>query len=272
MKKTLSVLLATLMLLGVFAVGASAFELPTVEKAKQSRFNPLPAANLSAQAAGAELSPEIEAILDQVSLEAFLRFYVKIMMADTLSGIPAAYKAGKTETDLANILDAIDTAIEGSKQVKDLNAFLADTEAIKAAYANGTLKDELTRLYNAVFGLYFSELQKALREVFTADAMDFFEASSELADLTFIVMQADLTPEQRTSLEATIRALDMKYGDMDVNLENGNFKEAAKLLKSYTKDLKKIMAEFGLIEAPSIFARIWDFILRYIFFGWLWMK
>jgi len=276
MKKVLSVLLATLLLLGVFAVGASAFERPTIEQAKQSRFNPFPAANLSAQADDDKLPEEILTIMEEVVMDALIRLFTsEVMMADMLAEMPAAYKLGKTAEDLEKAIGAVDAKLNASQQKKDLDAFLADTEAIKAAYTKGTLKNDLAKLYNAVIDFQIAEMKKVLKEFFTADAMNFLAAYGAFFALILKIDQADLTTAQAAALEAKMNALDKKYSNFDKDLNTylkaGNFKQATKLLKNVTKDLKKIMADFGLVKDASVGAKIWNFILKWIFFGWIWM-
>ena len=273
MKKILSVLLATLMLLGVFAVGASAFELPTLEQAKQSPYNPFAEAELTAQAEAADpLPPDITDIMEESTKEALIRLMTEAIMASVLADIPAAYKDGKNPLELNARMLVVNATVASSQQMKDLNAFLGNPEAIKAAHANGTLKADLAKLYNAVIDLQASEMNKLINEFFTKDAIDYLNAYSELAKLLFTVELADLTTEQKAAIAAEMKALEEKYKNVDIDIKAGDFKAATKLIKSFTKDLRKILVKYGLVKDDSVVVKVWNFILRWIFFGWLWMK
>jgi len=281
MKKTLCVFLTALMFLGAFAVGASAsastgsFE----EFAYVNASAPLGIAEFSApvfaqDAADEQYAKDILAIMAAVMGNATQRAIAApaFVLIDILGTNPKAYNSGKTKA----ALDIARGALDSEHYFSAYYAFCADEAKVNAAYDNGTLKDKLLELTNAAIDQYIAAHDPLLAEYFTPKARTYANEFSKILNLALIFANADLTVELRAEITAK---LDAVTAGIEKSLEDalnaGDFDKATKIVKDAAKKIEKILADYGLIDGasnePSFFTKVWNFILKWIFFGWIWM-
>ena len=281
MKKTLSVLLAALMFLSLFAIGASASENPLdilqpteAAEAAALDFIDLPP-SVFAQIDADDFTSDYPGILAQVAQSSLKRFLSSptIIAVLLLENNPKAYKSGKTAEGFGAALDALDFSATAEAKARD--AFLKNDAALKAAYAAGTLKDDLIKLYNPVIDLQIAAYEKVAKDFFSVDALAYIDAFGNYANLGLALEKANLSAEKREEIKKKIAdSLPKDFGQkLDKAIKDGNYKEAVKLLNDAKKIVEKILANHGVIkdDAP-FFTKVWRFIVKWIFFGWLWQK
>jgi len=273
MKKILSVFLAALMLVGVFAVSASAISLeesPTMEASALDLAERSAPVFVQGDDPFAEDFESIQREVGTAAAEAnFLTStYIK-MIRDILEHRPNAYKNGMAQADFLRALAAINTAQPANDA---LNAFLDDEAALREAYAAGTLRETLLSLCNAVYAEQVSIVEQAAKECFKPDALTYAFTYAEFHSLMNVLNKANLNSTQLADIR---RGIDMSVLNDKLNfaLLAGNYKKAAGIINGLIEDYSKAMAKYGLVEykAPSFFTKLWNFILKWIFFGWIWM-
>ena len=284
MKKILSVLLAALMLFGVFAIGASAMSIDdflpaAAEDSGTSDLVKFPA-SVAAQGGGEQFEAEFAAISEEL----------KVQYEARRAGSPAciAYRllrddekaivSGKTTKEFRDAYPAAINAEPITKAVADLDAFSNDKAAQKAEYEAGTLQQKLTSLYNTLTDAEIAVCEALASEFFTNDAMIFAKAFSNFAKFSVAYEHADLA---KTEYDAFAKQVDdiltSEFFEKASKAQtDGDYKKAARLFDEAMRKLVKVMDEYGIdagikIES-SFFSKLWNFIVKWIFFGWLWQK
>jgi len=268
---------------GVFAVGVSAFSFEEFVKIK----NP-------ATFGAAEISAPVATQGDgdfEKDFAAFL-YDAELYAGATLESSPAAmayssfahnknsFKSSKAQREFHKALEA---ALKASAEHNARDAFMSDDAAIKAAYADGTLKNKLVELYVACAKKEIAIYEKLVPEYFIPDAMAFGEEYRKILELYFTFLLAGLPKETHDEVNAKIGIiLTNELGDkLNKAIDNSDVKEAAKIVKNARKELEKILAEYGIVEIspeppdpsdPSFITKVLRFIVKWFFFGWLWMK
>jgi len=277
MKKLLSVLLAALILFGVFAIGANAMSIEEFLPAAAENSAILAIAEtpapVFAEDAGDEFAKKFPDIFMEAKkpanekFEASDAFNVLFLLADR----EKAYQPGKTAEQLD---DAIDAAVADTAAVKELNAFLADEAALKAAYADGTLKDKLIAMNIAVTDVRIAAIERLLPDYLLADALTYAKEATKLLNLAAKLEDAGLSEAQYiTVMVQLMDVFSSKRTEQLTNaLNDGNYKEAAKIARYATTKCERVFARYGIVEAPSFWAKLWNFILKWFLFGWIWMK
>ena len=279
MKKFLSVVLAVLVLIGVFAVGASAISLEGFTNVGEA---------VVAQETDDDIAKKIKAIMYEADGEFVMRFLASPAVFACseyfrYSNIKNALKSGKTEQALDEALKEIDADLyEASAEYQAFRAFTKDEAALRAAYEAGTLKDELTVFYNALYDQGISCYEPLANEFFLPEALAAAAEFSKFYSLAYVFMLAELTQEKYAEIDAKYGTIWNKWVKAEIlpALNEGNFEEAIRLIKNAVKELEKLLADYGIITIsnpepepePSFFAKLWNFILKWLFFGWLWMK
>jgi len=280
MKKILSAVLVLAMLLGLGA-GASAVSLPELKAAK-----PIAAASAS-----------IDEIHDSSLYFALMWTGKSYYRIDFLSYTESAYKIGKAKEALQIASDDITGRMDGSAENKAIEAFWNNDAAVEKAYKDGTLAKKSALLFADCLDAFEDELDKLAKEYFKPEALAYADSALEEAIWLRLVIYleacGDLTSEKRYEMGEKATALAYKYADkLSMYVlwkEEGNWAELTALHKDYLKDLKAIYAEYGITELParpgkdpgkdptkpnpdpqpSVIARIWQAIVKYVFFGWL---
>ena len=279
-KKLLAVVLAAMMMCGVLAVGASAVSVGDFVKVERpAAFG---AAGISAPVDAQGEDEDIAAILAEaetmfkekceyaVPYFAYANFFVK----------ENAYKPGKTMQAFTAAHTAAVQAATAPKQ-DAISAFLKDNAAVKAAYANGTLKDTLFAMYDDFADEFIAITERFVNEYFITDVLVFSEEYIRLIKLFIIFENANLTQEQADEIDIPIANNESK---IETALEEGNYKESIKLTKDLADEIERVLVKYGIITIsnpnpnpnpnpePSFIAKVWNFILKWFLFGWIWMK
>ena len=229
---------------------------------------------------------EAELVLDRVTC---LPGYTAIM---ELSYVKKAYMPGKTQEALGTAFAVVFD--EGSKY-DDLVLFANNESAQKMPYAFGTLRSKLLSMATAAAEEIAALSEPLAKEYFTAEALAYANDYAKFREMVYVVetetVKKTLTQEQRTALGEklyiAVSPVEFQQQQQDI-LNTGDFAKASKLALEAAKALEKLLLEFGLITAPppapapnpkpnptpkpSFFAKVWAFIVKWIFFGWLWNK
>jgi len=280
------------MMCGVFAVGASAFSFEEFKSVKSSAFGFAElSAPVSAQGGGeGSFADIVEAIRREAENSAGEKFLSSpaYVVSMTFWQCEALYKNGKTGR---GFVIAFEAAYKATQEHKDLVAFLDNDTELRAMYDRGLLKDRLVVLYNAFADRMISIGEVLEKEYFTPTALAFIKEWRDLSLLGFKAEQANLTPVKRAEINAKINRIESDHLDnLFQKMNDGDFAEATRLVKNAIKELEKVLVEYGIITinnpdpdpkpepkpdpepTASFFAQIWNFILRWFFFGWIWMK
>jgi len=259
-KKLLAVLLAMLMLCGLFAVGASA-----------------------------DLDPfrhELNVIHGEISAKCVRRLmYSPDHVACQLNKLRGNENAIKSGKKLQEFQDAYYAATDNMAEWNIIEDFLRDEAKLRAALADGTLREKLDVLYNA-YGDAMIAIEEALAsEYFVDGVMAFAKAYTEHEWLLNAANDADLPEDTRAEVNEKVGSI--SWVKVNAAWDEGNFDEATRLLKGLSDDLEQLLAEYGIITIsnpepepdpgdappePSFFAKLWNFILKWFLFGWIWMK
>jgi len=232
MKKILYVLLTALLLIGVFAIGASA------------------SAPVFVQEEDEYIAEKIEAIKKEVDIES--RYWVSPGILafrewfDTLN----KYKHDKTEQGLEDALSEVMADVEGTAEYEALCAFLDNDVALKAAYAEGTLRDKLITLHTAVYNLLAAGCKKIAIEFFVPEVLAIAEELSKIFKLSLVFENAELTQEKRAEMEEKAKnntIISNLERNHDNALKAGNFEAALQNAKNVLKEYKQILAEYGIL-------------------------
>jgi len=277
-KKLLAVVLAAMMMCGVLAVGASA-----VPIAAQGTFE-----------------EDFAAFKQEAEDNATLRVWISpTIVYEIFADREYAFKDGKTKKGLSEAEDKLMAEAKDSAECKALQTFLDNEDALRAAHADGTLKDKLFALYKAFYDVYIDEVDALAIEYFRPDALAYATEYSKFNALAFVFDCADLAPEKRAEIKEKFN----NYAAWSTRnaLDEGNLEEALRIVKAATKEFEKILAEYGIITLsnpdpdpdpdpdpnpnddkpdpkpepdpePTFIAKVWNFILKWFLFGWLWMK
>jgi len=279
MKKTLSVILATLMLLGMFAVSTSAFSRPDfplteINETATAELLAFPAPVSAQDEGGDTFSADLKAFQTEAIDLANQKLFASQagVILTELQFIPTAYKDGKTLPDFAAAATALD--ISNSPESKAIDAFLANETERRADHANGSLKNKLISLYIIAVDQRIAVLENLAKEFFTADALAYAAANSAYYQLNVTLSNANLTQKEYNEISKIMNLIVSPFvvSRISTELQNGNFKEAAKLVNDIVSEMEKVFADYGIGAArPSFWQKLWNFILKWIFFGWIWM-
>ena len=284
-KKLLAVLLAAMMMCGVFAVGVSAVSFEDFMNLKKS-------ATLSAAEGSAPAIVQGED--DDKFAEDFVDFlyaaelYAGAKLESSSAAMACVYfmhneNSFKNRKAQKDFNDALESALKDSAEHKARDTFMNDSAAIKAAYTDGSLRGKLIDLHLACAIREIAIYEKLVPEYFIPDAMVFGEEFRKITSLTLALAGSGVTKEQRAEINAKIDAIatDELNAKLLKAIDEGDAKEAARIVTYVRKEYEKVLAEYGIVEispepepepSPSFFAKLWNFILKWFFFGWLWMK
>jgi len=307
MKKILSVLLATLMLLGTFAIGASAISLKEFPAADEGTAAILGRAKSSAAAfvpgkveaadadedeeeadeAEAKFRTDVSAWLEEAwaNYEEKTRTSPAYFAIHFLSDNEKAYKDGKT---LEGLIKAYSSATNDMPAADALDAFMNPAEddyeaalaAIRAEYDAGTLQKKIADLHEAALKEELAINETLANEFFSKNAMAFAKTYSKYTALIFALYNADLTNEEFDEISDKLDRIWTREFDkaLDQAMEDGNFKEANRLIKNLVTNYTKILSNYDVVKPVTfwtvlldVLKAIWNFILKWIFFGWIWM-
>ena len=285
MKKLVGVVLAALVVLGVFTVGVSAVSVLDFT------------ASAPVIAQGDE--DDIDEKINVITWDVYNKLRDKVayslpMIALELSHVEKAYKSGQTYDALLDALTAMGVWLSDSVEYNTIYTFLDNNAALRAAYADGTLEDKLTELYNAAYDPYLAEFEKLVKDFFVTDALAFSEECLNFRKLEIAsgkaLRESNLTDKKLSEVKEKLNVIWERYV-YDAALEKGDFEEAIKIIKNRINEWKKILAEYGIVlpgdpaptpdpnpnpptptPEPSFIAKVWNFILKWFLFGWIWMK
>jgi len=279
MKKTLSVILAALMLLGMFAVSASAlprtdFPLTEINEAAASVLFAFPSlVSAEGGVAAAALTDDLTAYRKEAAdlADNALSLSLAYVILSELQYHTAAYQAGKTIVEFTNALAALDW--KNSAETLAIDAFLDDTAAVEAAYANGTLRDVLISLYAAAATQRIVSVEILAKEFFHADALAYATANNNYYKALDALSSLTLTEKEYIEISKKMNRIVTPFATAKIvaALNNGDYKKAASLVNDIVKDVEKIVANHGTGGNLSFWQKLWNFILKWIFFGWIWM-
>ena len=165
-------------------------------------------------------------------------------------------------------------AADLSPEGQAIDAFWADEAAVEAAYRDGTLKAKLIELETKVFDVCYKAWDALAVEYFKPEALDVFASLSKLFALE-AEAQKKLTEEQLEKIDEKLDALAFPLDSDAFNalLQEGKWAEAKKVMDDYVSEAQKIYADYGIViksePKKTVWQKIWDFILKYILFGWL---
>jgi len=304
MKKILSVLLATLMLLGTFAISASAIslkEFPTVDEETAAIFGRAESSAPVFISSEAEIAEEDEVDEAEAKFRADVNAWFEEVWANYeekthtspayflihfLSNNKKAYKDGKT---LEGLLIAYNSATKNMPAADALDAFMnpaegdyeAALDAIRAEYKAGTLYKKIVDLHEAALKEELAINETLANEFFSKDALAFAKTYTKYTALYFALYNADLTDEKLAEIEKELEGIWTNEFDkaLDKAIEDGDFKEANRLMKNIVTNYTKVLSNYGVVKAVTfwtkvldVFKTIWNFIVKWIFFGWAWQK
>jgi len=250
-KRALATILAVLMAIGMFAASASALSVaPDAPSLFEAR-TVVPA------------NADNEAALDAFELDLMRAIGNSYGALDILFALRNYESARRPGANIAEFITAGNTAGD---------AFMAAMFGAGVAIATlegAALDTELARLIRETVTASDAAMAVA-RNVFNADALAFANAFGRYYELIFRVDASHLTEDELDALSAQMRELDDPFDDE--LWDNEDWAALARAMDRYVGQLEGILRAAGLLPPlPTFWARLWNFILRWIFFGWIWM-
>jgi len=270
-KRTLAILLVTLLSLGMFAVGASAFAAP-------------PITTFSESGPGQDAWEALWAEIWNAEDERLMILEVTALYYRDVSTQPSAYRAGRNRAGYEEAVEALRRAREDvwNEVAAVVNPW--NDAALAANVANSNARTQINRLIAAEVA-YFEGIASVARDFFIADAAAFPTQMVRLGLMNLAIDDANLTEAEMDAINNAINESGVPNIDDDIDLnamfDNGEWTRALNYVTNFNDMLEEILIEFGVLEAPpppspspmwyENLPAVLQFILRWLAFGWLWM-
>jgi len=283
MKRILATVLAALLILGVFATGASAATLWDIP-AKSSLIS-LPSAEGRdiAQTLTVDDYNAIYRLLDAAELQASMLMAAEPAYAACylLGGNPLALNAGKTISSLSyDFNNSIATALATNADIiaiqDELYQLLYDDAALEALYRGGTLQAAFEDMFLRMEMLCLPIYQRIATEYFKPQALEATNALSQVYRLAADVYRSNLSAAKKNELITAIFNIETTaFGYLDI----GYWSLAKSAADSAYKNAQNILIKAGFLPVPpkGIFGtnpkynQWWHYILFFLCFGFIWM-
>ena len=300
MKKLLSTILAMAMLFGMFAVSAGAAGtdeaatnlpiLPSKEEllttglfgAERQPFNfDFDAEAVSAAEAGDEAADPaftwsaFETIRKATVKETEALYFVPVMLVLGMLGT-SELRTFKSRSEVNTAYTAMQARVKNSPQGQAYANYInrANWDVIEQDNRNGVLEHRLRELGAAVIYLEIAETKTLIKEYFLGGVLYGCYPYAEFLVLVTNAIekaQATLSAEQYAEMINRLGKVYTERNARSMNIHNsGPLRLSLRLTSNIlTKDVKNVLADYGLSERPSSFALAWNFILKYILFAWI---
>jgi len=235
MKRILVILLAALMFLGVFAVGAGAVGYDDLTAEQKAQFDKI--------------------YTDSTSIYWQFKLYTSCatVAADTsLFNEKAMIDETKMDEYLGKIREAEDE-VKATAAYREYDAFCDDEEALVAAFLAGTLKADLEAKLDA----YWEEIYIRYRPLNSAylkpEFIAFTEAVETVYELEMILMFfSGLSQEKIMEIKRQAEALVAEYGfSINQIVEQGNWAEGKATLDDMNAKMRALLVREGVIPPES---------------------
>jgi len=300
MKKLLSTILVLAMLLGMFAISAGAAG--TDEAAASMPALPSKEALLSTGLFGAERQPfdfdcdadavsaaeagdetadpeftwsAFETVRKAIAKENEALYFVPVMIVLGMLGT-SELRTFKSRSEVNTAYTAMQARVKNSPQGQAYAAYInrANWDAIAQDNRNGVLEQRLRELGAAVIYLEITETEALVKEYFLGGVLyGCYPYAEFLILLTNAIekAQAALPAEQYAEMINRLGKVYTERNARSLNALNvGPLRLSLRLTSNIlTKDVKNVLADYGLSDRPSAFALAWNFILKYILFAWI---
>jgi len=296
MKRILATTLAILMTLGMFAIGAGAIDgdEPGTEVSQVGEFDaltPLEKAGLMS------LLLDFTTYMDKAQVEKAAYLAIALQFSqDSLEALKDPAKEVEFRQKVAAALGNVDLAFGDTFQVL-IDAFLEDEEAvIVGAYKDGTLQSQLRTLFAAYLAGFIAEIQPLVDGYVKTEVLDAAKAYAKVLLLFWDIK--DNTVWTTANKDALKKALNDFRNYVKANIKD--------FIKNQNDELKKFTAEINTLVnqlkgdlntmitalnnaraklkviVDSLRAAVlkwWErlpgflqWILKWLCFGWLWMR
>ena len=182
----------------------------------------------------------------------------------------------KSRSEVNAAYTAMQAKVKNSPQGQAYANFIlyANWENIQQLQRNGALEDTLRTLRSARIRLEIAETETLIKEYFLGGVLFGCYPYAEFLVLITNAVEAgaaSLPPEQYAEM---INRLGKVYTERNARsmkvLNSGPLRLSLRLTSNIvTKDVKHVLADYGLSDRPSSFALVWNFILKYILFAWI---
>jgi len=203
MKRILATVLATLMIVGVFAIGVSAIEAdePVVQAGEFDTLSPSEKVNFLA------LLANFPAYMDKAQVTKAVALVFALQASQGVEdAMKVSEKLAEFNSKVATALGTVDM-ITGDAFDELIKAFIADSEAVAvAAFKNGTLQPQLSALFGTYLTNFISELQPLVDEYVKQQIVDNAKDYANIAvDLPWALFtKSGLSAETKASIKAQL--------------------------------------------------------------------
>ncbi|MCL2299997.1 MAG: hypothetical protein FWC27_07610 [Firmicutes bacterium] len=284
-KRILATVLAALMIFGGAAIGAYAIEEPESAVLQASEFEGLTAAQ------SIDLWSKLLDFTKYMNKE---QVYKAAWLVLTLEFAQGAQEAMKDPAKLeafdaavAEALGKVDLTI-GDTFEELINAFLEDQEAVVVdLYKKGQLQAQLGTLFGAYLAGFIGELQPLVDEYVKTEVVDLAKSYAKVANVIWdLQLNNLLTMDIKTTVRGALKELRKNINArIKSYAASGRWTDLAKEINKLIDDStaafnRAVKAAEDAIKAGQDAAkkavsfidqllRVWNWIKRYIFFGWL---
>jgi len=291
MKRILATFLAALMIFGAFAIGAGAIdpEEPGNDVSQVGEFDALSALE---KAEIISLLANFTTYMDKDQVYDALYLAIALQFSQDKEALKDPAKEVEFRQKVAAALGNVDLAFGDTFQVL-IDAFLADEEAvIVAAYKAGTLQSQLRTLFGAYLAGFITEIQPLVDGYVKTDVVDAAKAYGKVLLLFWDIKDNTVwTDANKNALRKALNDFrDYVKKNVKDFISSGKMKEftaeITSLVNQLKNDLNTIIA--ALNNARAKLKTLWDsfrafkwwerlpgflqWILKWLCFGWLWMK
>ena len=257
------------------------------------------------QAGYADLTLEQQEEVFVIALQAtFTLYMLEIMIwgpiaSSLTTNEGAALKDAAKANEFQEKFNEAAAAASNSAAIKAFQDFCADEDTIVAAYLAGTLESQLMSFLEACIIAINASAEPVCREYLKPECYAFMTENFEFVALYYILLlHADeleaLEETLDDALKTKIEAMSVDYEAMYDFVEEGEWVEARASAKRVNAVLEEILVELGWIEPseepeepitpaspdkiyeflagflPDFLATGMTFVVKYLFFGWLW--
>jgi hypothetical protein len=275
MKRILATVLAILMTLGVFAIGADA-----------GAFDDLTAAEWEA----------FDKIYDDAKMSVSIKEHGSpwLVAGDfvggaTILGLSALKDPSKYADFMSDYEDAYyDDEATGSA-LDAYDDFLNDQDALVAAFRAGTLKAQIEAKGNAYINALNAALEPICRTYCKPEFIEFSISYGRMQELSYTTYLSDCDDELSEAIDAIFDSDELEA--LIAQGSEGRWAEAKAMIDGLNLEAENLLIEAGLIAPiptpppsgtddkiqaffegflPAALANVFTWIVKYLFFGWLW--